>query len=140
MIPGSGRSPGEGNGNPFQYPCLENPMDRGAWRATVHEVARVRGDLVTKPPPRTHARLKMDHQQGPAGKHSGTLLKVTWQPGWEGGLEENGNVYTYGQVSSLFTYNYHLGLPHCNQILSRLSHQGNPFCIGVYKSLYIYEW
>ena len=38
-IPGSGRSPGEGNGNPLQYSCLENPMDRGAWRATVHEVA-----------------------------------------------------------------------------------------------------
>ena len=37
-IPGSGRSPGEGNGNPFQYACLENSMDRGAWRATVHVV------------------------------------------------------------------------------------------------------
>ena len=34
-IPGSGRSPGGGNGNPFQYSCLENSMDRGAWRATV---------------------------------------------------------------------------------------------------------
>ena len=39
-IPGSGRSPGEGNGNPLQYSCLENPMDRGAWRATVHRVAK----------------------------------------------------------------------------------------------------
>ena len=35
LIPGLGRSPGEGNGNPLQYSCLENPMDRGAWRATV---------------------------------------------------------------------------------------------------------
>ena len=35
-IPGSGRSSGEGNGNPLQYSCLENPMDRGAWWATVH--------------------------------------------------------------------------------------------------------
>ena len=35
----SGRSPGEGNGNPFQYSCLGNPMDRGAWRAMVHGVA-----------------------------------------------------------------------------------------------------
>ena len=35
-----GRSPGEGNGNPFQYSCLENPMDRGAWRATVHGAAK----------------------------------------------------------------------------------------------------
>ena len=37
-IPGWGRSPGGGNGNPLQYYCLENPLDRGAWWATVHEV------------------------------------------------------------------------------------------------------
>ena len=40
LIPGSGRSPGEGNGNPLQYSCLENPMDRGAWQTTVHGVAK----------------------------------------------------------------------------------------------------
>ena len=40
LIPGSGRSPGEGNGNSLQYPCLENPMDRGAWWAAVHGVAK----------------------------------------------------------------------------------------------------
>ena len=39
-IPGSGRFPGEGNGNPLQYSCLENPMDRGAWWSTVHGVAK----------------------------------------------------------------------------------------------------
>ena len=39
FIPGLGRSPGEGNGNPLQYHCLENPMVRGAWWATVHRVA-----------------------------------------------------------------------------------------------------
>ena len=39
-IPGLGRSPGKGNGNPLQYSCLENSMDRGAWQATVHGVAR----------------------------------------------------------------------------------------------------
>ena len=39
-IPGLGRSPGEGNGNPFQYFCLENPMDREAWWATVHGVTK----------------------------------------------------------------------------------------------------
>ena len=38
-IPGSGKSPGEGNGYPLQYSCLENSVDRGAWRATVHGVA-----------------------------------------------------------------------------------------------------
>ena len=39
-IPGSGRFPGGGHGNPLQYSCLENPMDRGVWRATVHSVAQ----------------------------------------------------------------------------------------------------
>ena len=43
--PGSGRSPGEGNGNPLQYPCLENPMDEGAWWAAVHGVAKSRAQL-----------------------------------------------------------------------------------------------
>ena len=41
LIPGSGRSPGEGNGNPLQYSCLENSMDRGAWWATVREIAEL---------------------------------------------------------------------------------------------------
>ena len=40
LIPGSGRSPGGGHGNPLQYSCLENPRDTGAWRATVHRVAK----------------------------------------------------------------------------------------------------
>ena len=40
LIPGSGRSPGEGSGNPLQYSCLENSTDRGDWRATVHGVAK----------------------------------------------------------------------------------------------------
>ena len=41
LIPGLGRSPGEGNGNPLQYSCPGNPMDRGAWRVTVHGIAKV---------------------------------------------------------------------------------------------------
>ena len=44
-IPGLGRSPGEGNGNPLQYSCLENPMDAGAWWAIVHGVAKSRTQL-----------------------------------------------------------------------------------------------
>ena len=51
LIPGVGRSLGEGNGNPLQYSCLRSPMDRGAWWATVYEVTRVGHDLLTKPPP-----------------------------------------------------------------------------------------
>ena len=44
-IPGLGRFPGEGNGNPLQYSCLENPLDRGAWQTTVHGVAKSRTRL-----------------------------------------------------------------------------------------------
>jgi len=50
LIPRSGRSPGEGDGNPLQYSCQENPMDRGAQQATVYGVARVEHNLATKPP------------------------------------------------------------------------------------------
>ena len=50
-IPGLGRSPGGGNGTPLQDSCLGNPMDRGAWRTTVHGVARIGHDLATKSPP-----------------------------------------------------------------------------------------
>ena len=57
LIPGSGRSPGEGNGNSHRYSCLENLMDRGVWQATVHGVARAGHDLATK----HHHR----HQGGP---------------------------------------------------------------------------
>ena len=48
-VSGSGKSPGEGKGNLLQYAYLENSRDRGAWQATVHGVARVGHDLVTKP-------------------------------------------------------------------------------------------
>ena len=51
-IPGSGRSHGEGNGNPLQSSCLENPMDRGAWWTTVHGLQRVGHDWATSPSPR----------------------------------------------------------------------------------------
>ena len=44
-VPGSERSPGEGKGNPLQYSCLENPMDRGAWWATVHGTTKIQKEL-----------------------------------------------------------------------------------------------
>ena len=52
-IPGLGRSPEEGNGNPLQYSCLENPMDCSLPASSVHGIARVGHDFVTKPPPPT---------------------------------------------------------------------------------------
>ena len=73
-IPGSGRSPGEGNGNPLQYSCLKNPMIRGAWQATVHGITRVRHDLATKPPSPPHDR---SHQL-PVKQHSLVLRELCW--------------------------------------------------------------
>ena len=49
-LPGLRRSPGEGNSNPLQYSCLRNPMDRGAWQSTVHDVARLGHDWTTNLP------------------------------------------------------------------------------------------
>ena len=54
---GKGRSPGEGNGNPPQYSCLENPMDRGAWQATVHGVAKSQTWLIDWTHTHTHTHF-----------------------------------------------------------------------------------
>ena len=59
-ILGLGRSPGEGNGNPLQYSCLENSMDRGAWRATVYGVAKSRTQLSDF----TSLQLEIDESMG----------------------------------------------------------------------------
>ena len=58
VIHGSGRSPGEGNGNPLQYSCLENPMDRGAWQATVDGIAK---ESDTTEQMNTHTPMLMTH-------------------------------------------------------------------------------
>ena len=65
-IPGLGRSPGEGNGNPLQYSCLENPMDREAWQATVHGVAK------------SQTRLNHHHHLS-AGAEVALTLPSQWQ-------------------------------------------------------------
>ena len=57
LIPGLGRPPREGNGNPLQSSCLENHMNRGAWQASVHGIPRARHDLATKPPPPSPRKL-----------------------------------------------------------------------------------
>ena len=65
-IPGSGRSPGIGNSNPLQYCCVENPMDRGAWWATVHRIAKSQTWL---------KRLSMWSRQGKVGRNAKFLDK-----------------------------------------------------------------
>ena len=59
-IPGSRRSPGEGNGNPLQYSCLENFMDRGDWWATVNGVAKS-GTRLSDTHTHTHTHIKLNH-------------------------------------------------------------------------------
>ena len=69
-IPGLGRSPGEGNGNPLQYSCLENPMDGGAWWAPVHSVAKSRtrlSQLLEKKWGTGHTRSLSLKHLGPSG-------------------------------------------------------------------------
>ena len=63
LIPGLGRSPGEGNGNPLQYSCLENSMDRGAWWATVHGVTKHQTQLRDK----AHAHTLTGGKKTPLG-------------------------------------------------------------------------
>ena len=62
LIPGWERSPGEGNGNPLQYSCVEKPMDRGDWWATVHGIPGVTHDLVNKTQPLpSEARMNLNN-------------------------------------------------------------------------------
>ena len=65
LIPGSGRSPGGGHGTPLECSCEENPMDRGAWRATVHGVAKSQTRLST----RTHPGKEPGYEEGPVSLH-----------------------------------------------------------------------
>ena len=62
LIPGLGRFLGEGNVNPLQYSCLENPMDRRSWEATVHGIARVGHDLVNNHHHHHHSAYKLTKQ------------------------------------------------------------------------------
>ena len=69
LIPGSGRCPGGGNGSPLQYPCLENPMDRGAWQATAHGDCKEMDTTEN-----TYAQIVLSfktlHTDGPRGGHT----------------------------------------------------------------------
>ena len=76
MIPGSGRSSREGNGNPLQYPCLRNPMDRVAWWAIIHEVANSQ----------TQQRINNNNKHSPIKKKK-KFLKKDLNPGFSAKLE-----------------------------------------------------
>ena len=87
-IPGSGRSPGEGNGNLLQYSCLENPMDGGTWWATVHGVAKSQTRL-------SDLAFTFKKTSGfPGGSNSEEYACSVGDPGLISG-EENGNPFQY---------------------------------------------
>ena len=81
LIPGSGRFPGGGNGNQLQYSCLENPMDRGAWRATVRRLANNgtgRKQLSTARVVLKSCKNKCCQQRAPYSNSSGCSEPVLW--------------------------------------------------------------
>ena len=76
LIPGLGKSPGEGNGYPFQYSCLENPMDRQVWQATVHRVAKNWTRRQKFWVPQRHTQTKCVNQCETSGLHFLLFFKV----------------------------------------------------------------
>ena len=98
-IPGSGRSSQEGHGNPLQYSCLENPMDRGAWQATVHGVAKSRTQDTTKQLTLSLSSSKHTGSSG-TGKNFSSVK-------WKGNC--NGNLFAPCPNLHLITLQFLLG-------------------------------
>ena len=131
LIPGSGRSPGEGNGNSFQYSCLENPMDRGAWWAIVHGVAKSQTQLSNH---HCHARWSVIgwtrgcvyrvESMDRGTKDTGLTTNYTWistsrRVGTPNSYVVNGELYTENSIQkSLFILKKKKKLPHhsCKKI------------------------
>ena len=118
-IPGSGRSPGEGNGNPLQDSCLENPMDREAWWATVHGVAKSRTRLSDFTYLLTYTESESHSVMSNSLRHHGPYSP--WNsPG------HNTGVSSYSLLWGSFpTQGSNPDLLHCRQILYQLRHKGN---------------
>ena len=103
-IPGSGRSPGEGNGNPPQYSCLENSMDRGAWQATVHGVAKSWTQLSNSPHTHTHTHthtasllfLHIFYQRVDMVHHPHCIVVSTLPVMWETRIPHRGGNTRFG--------------------------------------------
>ena len=100
-ILGSGRSPGEGNGNPLQYSCVENPMDRGAWWATVHGVGKSRTRLRDL----TLCIKWITNENSLIAQ--GTLFNALRWPKWEGNPEKRGYVCMKSWFALLHSRNEH---------------------------------
>ena len=146
-IPGSGRSPGEGNGNPLQYSCLENPMGRGAGWATVHGVSkswtrlsdftftfkfRRGGPYSFSSSLKEPFPLLWEHQNSQLALSNGNSLRPHGlQPvrlfcPWDSPGKNTG-VGCHALLQGILpTQGSNWGLLHCRQILYCLSHQGSP--------------
>ena len=94
-IPGSGTSPGEGNGNPLQYSYLENPVDKGTWRATVYGVARVEHDWVTFTTTTTNSFYSLSPTPGPLPRAFELWLSIDSLHVWWLQLSSKGTVVIY---------------------------------------------
>ena len=108
-IPGSGRSSGEGNGNQLQHSCLENPLDRGAWQATVHGITRVRHDLATKPP---HNQRLWCSQWSRSRCFSGILLLFFDDPLDVGNLISGSSAFSESSLN-IWRFSVHILLKSC---------------------------
>jgi len=100
-IPGSGRSPGEGNGNPLWYPCLENPMDRGAWRATVHRVTKSQTQLSVHVYACTHTHTHTGKPDRPKGDGSFLGSRGLWFQAVDTFLKPYIYVYIFSKLWNL---------------------------------------
>ena len=117
-IPGSGRSPEEGNGNSPPYFCLGNPTDRGAWRATAHGVTKVRRDLATKlppppPPQQIMGRVKSNTRRWTMTKEG--LREQRQELKWASRAEKELETSEQARKSALITFTQHCtrGLSQC---------------------------
>ena len=111
-VPGLGRSPGEGNGSPLQYSCLENSMDREAWQATVHKVAKSRTRLGNEP---FHTMLSFPYGFTYDLLHAVDFLKIRKRWLWHLGLSLYSQGLSYCQVHGKYianmdinTYSFHI--------------------------------
>ena len=123
LIPGSRRSPGVGHGNPFQYSCLENLMDRGAWRATAHRVTKNQND-------RAHMHGGLPSRYG---MHYACLLAQSCPALCEPlncsyqAPSKNTEVGSHSLLQQIFLIRgSKLSLLHCRWILYCLNYQGSP--------------
>ena len=139
-IPGLERSPGEGNGNPLQYSCLENLMDRGAWPAPVHGVAKSwtqLSDFSFSQGARCcvcEVSSVMSDSLWPDGLWPSRLLCPWASPG------KNTGVGCHALLKGIFlTQELNPGLPHCGQILYCLSYQRSPWHANKCSYLWKFE-